>query len=404
MSFRIPPVAILLSLAVGLASADIGLVADIDGDYTNGPDTLLMDPGDTVQVNIWITGTDSLVGFGITLGDTSGALAWIEEADSLVYRTPSGWTDISIQMDSLGWILLQSSDFAFSTPLVLPSKVAEMDFVVAPGESCGVIAFDPEMSGWQNSLFTEGAYSEPAMGTSCGGNLLDGGGLPLPDDSSDAGGDLSEPSLPIDSETGRSLVAPEEWSSFPILRTEQSKGMKGTSVGHGAYMVYFRDKPTVAVTVALESEDGQVLAESPPSIHRGLTYEAESTSRSPSPHFPIRFVEEVYDEVRDTVFQADLPDTAYFARFIFDADFTAGNFLVVLFNAEAIFRERISSRLAPGSAITPELRTLTPDERYSRYIEKRVTGRRRMGDTEAEIQQLRDDLEQRRAEYIRRSK
>ncbi|MFH1313219.1 MAG: hypothetical protein ABIJ00_08325 [Candidatus Eisenbacteria bacterium] len=210
MSLKIPLVTVLLAGSLGLASADMGLVADIDGDYTNGPDTLLMDPGDTVQVNVWITGEDSLVGFGITLGDTSGALAWIEEADSLVYTTPSGWTNINIAQDSLGWILIQASDFAFSTPLVLPSKVAEMDFVVAPGESCGVIAFDPEMSGWQDWDFHEDSYSQWSgvacwdMGTEGQGSEPQGGGSNDEDESpqgADQGLEALHESLQVPAET-----------------------------------------------------------------------------------------------------------------------------------------------------------------------------------------------------------
>ena len=176
MSRMIVIVGFLLALSASLAAADIGIVVDIDGDYTNGPDTLLMEPTDTVEVNIWITGEDSLVGFGITLGDTAGALIWIEEPGNLVYTTPSGWTNINIVQDSLGWILIQASDFSASTPLVLPSKVAEMDFVVAPGESCGVIVFDTELSGWQNWLFIEGSFASCEMPTICVTEVLAGGG------------------------------------------------------------------------------------------------------------------------------------------------------------------------------------------------------------------------------------
>ncbi len=86
--------AFLLALAVTSAPADIGLVADVDGNYQNGPDTLQIEPGDTVLVHVWITGAgDSLVGFGITVGDTSGALVWVEEEGESVYTTPSGWSN-----------------------------------------------------------------------------------------------------------------------------------------------------------------------------------------------------------------------------------------------------------------------------------------------------------------------
>jgi len=120
-----------LVLTLGSASAEISIVADLDSNYTNGPDTLVMDPGDTVLVRVWITGEDSLVAWGMTLGDTSGALQWVEEEAGEIYTVPGGWTGAAPGFDSsTGWLLLQATDFSLNAPMGFPSMVANLRFTV----------------------------------------------------------------------------------------------------------------------------------------------------------------------------------------------------------------------------------------------------------------------------------
>jgi hypothetical protein len=129
-----------------------------------------------VLVHVWITGAgDSLVSIGITLGDTTGALGWIEEDADSFYTTPAGWANIPGHVDSRGRVLIQAADFGHSTPLILPSQVAELKFTMAPGESCGTIGWDPEESGWMDWEFTEGALGPTAWASVCREQVQDGG-------------------------------------------------------------------------------------------------------------------------------------------------------------------------------------------------------------------------------------
>ncbi|MBM3319867.1 MAG: hypothetical protein FJY73_04250, partial [Candidatus Eisenbacteria bacterium] len=153
-------VALLLGLTFTVALADPSIVADLDSNATNGPDTLEVEPGDTVLVRIWITGSsDSLFGFGITVGDTSGVLDWLEDSASAVFVTPVAWTDFAILEDDVGFLLLQPYDFSFSQPLHLPAEVARLRFVATAGGECAPLAWDSTMCGWQNTEFAEGTFA-----------------------------------------------------------------------------------------------------------------------------------------------------------------------------------------------------------------------------------------------------
>jgi hypothetical protein len=178
MRFPHPLLVVLIALVAGVATAvaSISVVADLDSNATNGPDTLQAETGDTVLVRVWITGAgDSLVSIGITLGDTTGALVWVEEDADSIYTTPAGWAKIPGHLDSSGRVLIQAVDFGHSTPLVLPSQVAEVKFTVAPGESCGTVGWDPEESGWMDWGFTEAAFAAVQTSALCVTSLLDGG-------------------------------------------------------------------------------------------------------------------------------------------------------------------------------------------------------------------------------------
>jgi hypothetical protein len=148
---------LLLGLTATGSLADPSIVADLDSNAMNGPDTLQADVGDTILVRVWITDSaDSLVGFGITLGDTSGTLAWAEGDTDAVYTTPAGWANIPVHVDENDRLLLQGQDFSFSEPLHIPCQVAQLKFVAVSPESCAVFTWDTAISGWQNWEFTEG--------------------------------------------------------------------------------------------------------------------------------------------------------------------------------------------------------------------------------------------------------
>ena len=76
----------IITLNLGSAEGNISIVADLDSNAANGPDTLLIEPTDTVTVYLWFTGTDSVSAVGVTVGDTSGALSWIRDTTGAVYQ------------------------------------------------------------------------------------------------------------------------------------------------------------------------------------------------------------------------------------------------------------------------------------------------------------------------------
>ncbi|MBM3321751.1 MAG: S8 family serine peptidase [Candidatus Eisenbacteria bacterium] len=214
--------AALLLIAFGLALADPSIVADLDSNATNGPDTLEVEPGDTVLVRIWITGSsDSLFGFGITVGDTSGVLAWIEDSASAILVTPNAWTDFQVLQDENGFLLLQPYDFSFSQPLHLPSEVARLRFIAIAGGECATLAWDSTMCGWQNTEFAEGTFAGFEEAVVCVAGEEDGGGE--------------------DEQDGEGGVPPDDDSATPfVVRGVTSYPPPDRDVAEGMIIVQFR--------------------------------------------------------------------------------------------------------------------------------------------------------------------
>ncbi len=133
------------------AVAGLSIVADLDSNATNGPDSIGVDEGDTVLVRIWITEADSLYAFGVTFGDTSGTLEWIPDTTIAIYLTPAGWTDVTVHDNGDGTVLIQSTDFVASTPLHTPSEIARLRFVVSAPGVCATLVGDLDNSGWMDT-------------------------------------------------------------------------------------------------------------------------------------------------------------------------------------------------------------------------------------------------------------
>ncbi|MFH1314071.1 MAG: hypothetical protein ABIJ00_12710 [Candidatus Eisenbacteria bacterium] len=165
----------LMQFTAPQALAGLSIVADLDSNATNGPDTLQIEPTDTVLVRLWFTGTDSVISYGVTVGDTTGALSWVEETTATIYNSPSGWTNTSVQQDSLGWLLLQATDFSISTPIQVPYEFARLKFYVTPGDSCGTLEWNPDLSAWFNKDVGESTFVAFEGPTICVDSVLDGG-------------------------------------------------------------------------------------------------------------------------------------------------------------------------------------------------------------------------------------
>ncbi len=152
-------IALLAFFASSAAPADPSIVADLDSNVTNGPDTTGVDKGDTVLVRLWITGADSLYAFGITFGDTSGTLEWISDTVTAIYLTPNGWTDTPVQVQANGTILLQGTDFGFATPLHTPTEIARLQFKAKRKGVCPAFIGDLALSGWMDTGLAEQSFA-----------------------------------------------------------------------------------------------------------------------------------------------------------------------------------------------------------------------------------------------------
>jgi len=201
-----------MTLSVVQAVADISLVADLDSNATNGPDTLLVEPTDTVTVYLWLTGTDSASALGVTIGDTTGSLLWVGDTTGAVYRTPLGWSNGPTVPDGSGWVLLQATDWSGALSLHPPCEFARLQFYVSPGDSCGSLSWDPEMCGWYNQDLGDSVFVSFERPVICVDSVLaaregDSGGAEASEDpgessEADQGGSADSPFV-------RELVVPE---------------------------------------------------------------------------------------------------------------------------------------------------------------------------------------------------
>ncbi len=174
------------------------IVVDVDGDHSNGPDTLTAETGDTLTLDVWILAVDSMHAFGITLGDSSGATRWVPEAASAVYSTPGSWSDVAVQTDSdSSIIVLQSTDFGLDTHIASPSKLATVRFTVSSLDSCLRIVVNLAESGWFEVSLGDSAFDAFEGPVFCSG-----------EESAGAGGGESEGS------EGNEEESPEEKPSF----------------------------------------------------------------------------------------------------------------------------------------------------------------------------------------------
>ena len=157
--------------------ADLSIVADLDSNATNGPDSTGIDPGDTVLVRLWITGADSMHAFGITFGDTSGVFEWISDTSSVIYVTPNGWTNTEVRLDtSTGWLLLQATDFGLDAPLHTPCEIARLQFTSDDAGECAEFVGDLSISGWMDTDIDGDTFSTFEAAKVCV-KTMRGGGL-----------------------------------------------------------------------------------------------------------------------------------------------------------------------------------------------------------------------------------
>lgn len=171
-------VVLLIFSMIVAAHADLSVVLDLDGDETNGPDTLLVELGDTLSVDVWLTGTDTTYGYGITVSDTVDLLSVVADSTQFVYSSPTGWTDVVVQ-SSPHAAVLQSTDFGLANQLIPATKAATVRFIVQGSNS---LSIDTLQSAWLStgletmsfSGFDGAAWISTQSASSNGGGNEDG--------------------------------------------------------------------------------------------------------------------------------------------------------------------------------------------------------------------------------------
>jgi hypothetical protein len=145
-----------LGLAFALAGPSIGLAQpywvelDLDGTVENGPDTLLVATGDTVNVDVWVRGSggewDYIELVQVTLCNPDGALEYL------------GWTlggDVAWCLGTHPWsnqdeecVTMRGDGSFHFCGIPAPFLFAEVMFRVAGEEGFGEVTVDLARSGW----------------------------------------------------------------------------------------------------------------------------------------------------------------------------------------------------------------------------------------------------------------
>ena len=144
--------AAVVMLFATAASAQFTAELDLDGVVGNGPDFIEVMVSDYVDVDVWITGPNALLSFGMTICNYDGSL----EYQGTTYFIPTGWTPIEpvpgVCFD------VQATDFTFSNPMQLPALVATVTFHAAVDESIDDIII--LQGGYLSAGFLSGNFSE----------------------------------------------------------------------------------------------------------------------------------------------------------------------------------------------------------------------------------------------------
>ncbi len=138
---------------IGLAG--VVAVLDVDGDPTNGPDTVFVEPLERVDVGVWLVGDEEVSGFSVAVEEPTGNLAWIRTRPNGSYFLPEDWTPRHPRYESERAVV-EATDFTGSTPVGLPRRVARLAYTATASSGSYPLRIDPQQSGW----FGDGASGE----------------------------------------------------------------------------------------------------------------------------------------------------------------------------------------------------------------------------------------------------
>lgn len=149
MSWQMKIAGVCLLVITQAAGAGLTVAVDYDGTAGNGPDTAYVGYGDTISVNLWFLGPDSLNAFGLTVNDYSELLKWVAEPGDSIYDVPGGWAIVEpVPNDDSSGVTLQAVDFTLVGAIHPNIQIGRLLFYVAVPGVCTPIVVDLDNSGW----------------------------------------------------------------------------------------------------------------------------------------------------------------------------------------------------------------------------------------------------------------
>jgi len=138
---------LVLFLSGAALAQDLAVELDLDGTTGNGPDTVLVDPGDSVQVDVWVVydnepGYENWLYFYIYL--TDNGLLDLLGADMVI---PPPW-ETAYVTENGDTVLVSAWDPAFPFGADPPLRVFSVHFGALQGSGVALLDVDLERSLW----------------------------------------------------------------------------------------------------------------------------------------------------------------------------------------------------------------------------------------------------------------
>lgn len=140
---KILPVVLLgIVLAATVSPADQIVELDLDGVPWNGPDTVDVVGGDSVDVDVWYDGPCPMESWVVVVCNPDQNLSYITSTYSPA--VPSAWTKSPPEFPSPDCVRLIATDFTFGCiAMQQPVRVATITYQAAVDNSIGNLDIDP---------------------------------------------------------------------------------------------------------------------------------------------------------------------------------------------------------------------------------------------------------------------
>jgi len=153
-----------LSTAYGIPSVEL----DLDGTVGNGPDTVSVNPGDPVSIDVWITGIgEPLVFFNVHVCNPGGELAF----QSGSYSVPAAWYTEPL-VETASCVEMAAWDPDFITVMPIPRLVGDLVYQVSQPGTTADLTFG-------YAVFEDQSFMGGTFQATIGATVLIGGPTPV---------------------------------------------------------------------------------------------------------------------------------------------------------------------------------------------------------------------------------